>query len=178
MSELLQQAELVSQEEAIHFFDKLEPVQPYELTGRWRGRECKTGHPMEGLLHRLNWYGKSFLTNGNAHPLIFRKKDGGLFNLNPNFVPAGFPLVSMPAFLVRPALAALRPFLSTKKTKARIRMIEYRGKVSAAMVYDRIAIIDHFRKIDQNTILGVMDYKGKPEKHQYFFILERNNGKK
>jgi len=60
----------------------------------------------------------------------------------------------------------------TKRSKARIRMIEHRGIVSAAMIYDQLGICDVFRKLDENTVLGVMDLKGE---HQlgYFFVLER-----
>lgn len=173
MLELLQQGKQISQKEALDFFGTLEAIQIDELVGEWRGKECKTGHPMEGLLHQLNWYGKQFFANGNAHPLVFQQKDGRLFNLNPNFIPSGFPLVRIPSFLARSLIKIFHPLLSTRKTKARIQMVEYHGKVSAAMIYDRIAIIDHFRKIDQNTVLGVMDYKGKPNNRYYFFLLER-----
>jgi len=51
-------------------------------------------------------------------------------------------------------------------------MVEYRGKVSAAMVYDRQPIIDLFRKIDENTVLGMMDYKRM--ERPYFFRLSRD----
>ena len=50
-------------------------------------------------------------------------------------------------------------------------MMEYRGKVTATMVYDYLPINDSFRKIDENTVLGIMDYKIYPQ--PFFFILER-----
>lgn len=171
-------ARALSQKEALHYFDQLEPVHPEEMVGRWKGTEYKTGHPMDGLLSQLDWYGKEFLAGGHAHPLIFQKKDGTLFNLNPDFLPAGFPLVRFPGMIVRPLFALFQPFLSTKKTKARLRMIEWNGKASSAMIYDRLAIIDHFRKIDEHTLLGLMDYKGKPEQKKYFFLLKREQGTK
>lgn len=52
-------------------------------------------------------------------------------------------------------------------------MIENRGKFSAAMIYDNQPIIDVFRKIDANTVLGMMDMKGM--KKPFFFVLKRNN---
>lgn len=173
MAIFLSENTLMDQEKAKQIFDQLEPVYPDELIGLWRGKECKTGHPMEGLLEQLNWYGKSFLKDGTAHPLVFQKKDGQLFNLNPDFVPPRFPLVNIPAFFSKPALIFLRPFLSTKNTKATIHTVDYRGKMSAAMIYDRVAIIDHFRKADQNTVIGLMEYKGKPKHKHYFFTLKR-----
>ncbi|MNR65591.1 hypothetical protein D3C85_1887000 [compost metagenome] len=51
-------------------------------------------------------------------------------------------------------------------------MIGYRGKTSASMVYDQKAIIDHFRRIDEDTLLGVMDFKNQHELG-FFFILRR-----
>ena len=61
----------------------------------------------------------------------------------------------------------------TVKSKARLREIRYRGGVTAAMIYDDLAIIDIFRKIDDTTVLGVMDLKGKMGEKGYFFLLER-----
>jgi len=62
---------------------------------------------------------------------------------------------------------------STKKYKARVRGVKYRGVCTAAMIYDHLEIIDVFRKIDDNTVLGVMDFKGKLHDKGYFFLLER-----
>jgi len=44
---------------------------------------------------------------------------------------------------------------------ARLRQIEYRGVVSAAMIYDRLPIIDHFRAIDDDTLMGLMETRGR-----------------
>ena len=54
---------------------------------------------------------------------------------------------------------------------ARLRMVEYRGVVSGAMVYDRQPIIDHFRRVDDDTLLGAMDYKRVPR--PLVFLLTR-----
>lgn len=162
-----------TQEEAHRLFDQLEPITIEEMAGKWRGHEWKTGHPMDGLLEQANWYGKFFTKHGDAHPLVFKKKDGDLFNVNPHIIPGWLPLEKIPKRLVRPGIQLFHPLLSTKRPKARLRMMENRGKVSAAMVYDRIAIIDHFRKLDDRTLAGLMDYKGQPENMHYFFILEK-----
>lgn len=50
-------------------------------------------------------------------------------------------------------------------------MVEYRSRLSAAMVYDQKPIIDHFRRVDDNCVMGAMDMKGSTE--PYFFILRR-----
>jgi len=59
--------------------------------------------------------------------------------------------------------------LRTKHPRARLRAVEFRGKVSAAMVYDHLPIIDVFRRVDEHTLLGVMDQRGAPK--PYFFTL-------
>ncbi len=66
--------------------------------------------------------------------------------------------------------------LKTDKSNARLRMIEFRGKSSATMIYDEKPINDVFRRIDQNTVLGWMDLKDQAQ--PYFFILIRDEGSK
>jgi len=39
------------------------------------------------------------------------------------------------------------------------------------MIYDYLPINDSFRKVDDNTVLGIMDFKNS---HQpFFFVLKR-----
>ncbi|WP_019633493.1 DUF4334 domain-containing protein [Actinomadura atramentaria] len=45
---------------------------------------------------------------------------------------------------------------------ARLREITFRGVASAAMVYDTQPIIDHFRRVTDDVVLGAMDAKGQP----------------
>lgn len=71
------------------------------------------------------------------------------------------------------AMKIIGPVISTKKSSARLRQIAYRGKVSAAMVYDSESIIDVFRKVDPNTLMGIMDIKHMNTNKSYFFILEK-----
>jgi hypothetical protein len=51
-------------------------------------------------------------------------------------------------------------------------MIEYRGRTTAAMLYDDLPINDVFRKIDDNNVLGIMDLKGMAQ--PFFFRLARD----
>jgi hypothetical protein len=53
-------------------------------------------------------------------------------------------------------------------------MTEYRGKLSATMIYDQLPINDVFRKLDDNTVLAVMDNKNI--KDPFFFKLIRDQG--
>lgn len=55
--------------------------------------------------------------------------------------------------------------------KASLRSVAYRGVHTATMVYDNHPIFDHFRLIDESTVLGVMDRKG--DSFPLFFYLQR-----
>jgi len=139
--------------QALDFFDSLPAVRPQELSGRWQGRGLATGHPMDGLLETSGWYGKQFDGVDQVHPLLF-KVAGEIFPVEPQKV--------MPLDVTRRAV----------KHRARLRPVEHRGVVSAAIIYDGQPIIDHFRSIAQDTLLGLMDARGMEQ--PYFFVLIRD----
>ncbi|MEU4340743.1 DUF4334 domain-containing protein [Nocardia sp. NPDC023852] len=162
--------------EAWVLFDRLPAARVEEITtGRWRGDELPTGHPFDGVLVASGWYGKQFDGPDDVHPLLFTAR-GTVFPVDPRRIPLGLagrvPLSGVRA--MRRMLPYLRPALRTRKSTARLRDIEYRGVASAAMVYDHLPIIDHFRRADEHTLLGVMDLRGMTE--PYFFILRRDIG--
>ncbi|WP_280468097.1 DUF4334 domain-containing protein [Nocardia cyriacigeorgica] len=161
-------------ERAWAVFDDLPAVRVAEVTtGRWRGSEVDTGHPWAGVLVESGWYGKQFDSADAVHPLLFSDEKGSIFAVDPRRVPLGLAGRVPTAWLrpVRNNLRILSPALRTTKPTARLRDIDYRGVVSAAMVYDHLPIIDHFRRLDEDTLLGVMDMRGLAE--PYFFLLER-----
>ena len=55
--------------------------------------------------------------------------------------------------------------------KATLRMVEFRGSSTATMIYDKHPIFDHFRKIDDDLVMGIMDRKG--DASPLFFYLRR-----
>ena len=71
------------------------------------------------------------------------------------------------ARVVRPAIRLLR----TSRPQARLRMIEYRGVLTGTMAYDALPINDHFRKVDEDTLLGAMDLRGLSS--PFMFVLRR-----
>jgi hypothetical protein len=159
--------------EAGAYYDSLPSVAREEMLGRWKGREVRTGHPMDGMLEASGWYGKQFDGVDEVHPLLFSTPAGKLFAVDPRKVPLGLA-PKVPAGLVersRGALGVLKPAIGTKKHRARLRMVEHRGVVTAAMVYDHLPIIDFFRRIDDDNLLGVMDLRGSTP---YFFALARD----
>ncbi|QCB94491.1 DUF4334 domain-containing protein [Cellulomonas shaoxiangyii] len=158
----------------LDLLDTLEPVGIDGLLGRWAGRGIPTGHPFDGLLEALGWYGKRMDTADVVHPLVFRGARGRLVSITPTLLPVGPALrlaPVVPRAVAARAFALVRPLLTTSRPQARLRTVTYRGVASAAMVYDRLPIIDVFRRVDDDTLLGVMDLRGQP--HPYVFVLRR-----
>ncbi|SCE80102.1 GXWXG protein [Micromonospora haikouensis] len=158
---------------ALACFDGLPPVTVGEMLGSWRGSGFATGHPLDGLLERYGWHGKRFDGPEDVHPLVFAA-GGRLVSVNPALVPTG--LLLRPPGAARTPLAARAfalalPLLTTTRPAARLRMTEYRGVVSATMCYDRLPIHDVFRRVDERTLLGVMDLRGTDR--PFVFVLRR-----
>ncbi|MFF9542540.1 DUF4334 domain-containing protein [Streptomyces albidoflavus] len=125
----------------------LEAVAVSEVLGSWRGFAFPTGHPVERVLSRSGWYGKRFLAPDEAKPLICRGPDGTLYS----------DTVS-------------------GRGEASLWNIEFRGEVTATMVYDGRPVLDHFKRVDDTTLLGVMNGKGaavSDDGHLFYFGLER-----
>lgn len=128
----------------------LEPVSAVDILGRWRGFGFSTGHPIERRLTASRWYGKHFLALDDAKPLICRDESGELFS----DTVAG-------------------------NGEASLWDVAFRGEVTATMVYDGRPILDHFKRVDQHTLMGVMN--GKPDVvlaagQHFYFGLERDQG--
>jgi hypothetical protein len=163
-------------EQALQLFDALEPVNLEFMFGRWQGSGLHTSHPMDGLLEASNWYGKEFIDPENVHPLLFLDNHGKIIKVAPNPMAMNWVL-KIPTIKnesMKPLLVLINSLLKTEKSQARLRMMEYRAKVSATMIYDYLPINDSFRRIDDNTVLGVMDYKSLSQ--PFFFILRRSSG--
>lgn len=160
-------------EQALACFDALEPVDVSFMLGTWRGSGVDTHHPMDGVLERAGWSGKRFETAEEVHPLVHVTRDERKFCVQPLLMPIGL-LVRHPwlrNLVSRRLFLLLRPLFSTRHPAARLRMTEYRGVVSATMIYDRQPINDVFRKIDEDMVLGVMDMRGMAR--PFFFKLSR-----
>jgi hypothetical protein len=161
--------------EALAFFDARPAVAVQELEGRWRGTGLPTGHPWDGLLERLGWYGKAFAGAEGVDPLLFQLGDGRVRPLDPGLVPAGLVLRWPQLFhdrVLQALVRAVRPLIVTGRPRARLRSILHRGVVTAAMVYDQHPIIDYFRRIDPDTVLGLMEMRNMEQ--PFFFVLRRD----
>ncbi|WP_346619387.1 DUF4334 domain-containing protein [Blastococcus montanus] len=165
----------ISRDEALGLFDDARPVAVDEMTGRWRGSGVPTGSPLDGLLESYGWYGKEFVDAETAHPLLFGTRSGPR-PVDPAPIPVRV-LRDLPGLAhsraARAAFRAVRPLLTTTRPKARLRAVEHRGVVTAAMVYDALPIIDVFRRVDGRTVLGLMDLRGLPD--PFLFLLRRES---
>jgi hypothetical protein len=72
----------------------------------------------------------------------------------------------------RMAFAAGRRLLRSNRSAATLKAVAYRGKRSAAMIYDGQPIVDHFRRIDDDRVLGLMEMRGM--ERPFFFLLTRD----
>lgn len=164
--------------EALEVFDAAEAVDPDFMIGTWHGDELPTGHPMDGLLAASGWWGKQFIDAENVHPLLFPARDGAsLWALNPALAFGGLGISTrVPALknrsMVGP-IGALRPVVSTRSAKARLRTTRYRGVDTATMIYDQLPINDVFRRLSDEAVIGAMDLRGSAK--PYFFVLKRDD---
>lgn len=164
-------------EDVLAFVDALPAVRVAELSGAWRGYEIATGNPLDGLLGRFGWFGKRFDGPDEVHPLLFRDGRGGVVAVNPALAPLA--LVVRIAPMLRNPLAAglfrlVLPLVRTRWPRARLRVVEYRGVASAAMLYDALPVYDAFRKVDEDTVVGLMDMRGLDR--PFVFVLRRSAG--
>ncbi|BBY34322.1 hypothetical protein BST33_17825 [Mycolicibacter minnesotensis] len=162
---------------ATALFDELPVCPPNTLRGLWAGREVHTAHPLDGVLPNVSWYGKRFDAPGAVHPLVVADASGETFPLNPALVPMRTitsPL-PLPRFFVKAAprlMSVLRRLVFAKSHGADLAQIDHRGVTTTALRYHDKPIVDYFRLVDNDTVLGAMEYPGMPR--PYFFILRRD----
>ncbi len=129
------------------FWTTLEPVSIDFMIGEWKGGEFVTGHRSNGFLKRLNWFGKTFHSASDAKPLVCLDADGNTFSN-----------------------------VEAMKGEASLWLEDFRGEVTASMVYDGAPVHDHFKKVDESTVMGIMNGKGALDdssgspRHLYFYL--------
>ncbi|HEX4189350.1 MAG TPA: DUF4334 domain-containing protein [Marmoricola sp.] len=126
----------------------LETLRAQDMLGAWHGGDFSTGHPAGALLGTIGWHGKRFDSLLDGHPLICRGKDGELYS-NTKYAGGGY---------------------------SSLWEVGFRGETTATMVYDAMAVFDHFKRVDATTVMGIMN--GKLEAafgtaDHYYFWLER-----
>ncbi|GHA07949.1 hypothetical protein GCM10010372_04070 [Streptomyces tauricus] len=123
----------------------LATVRPEDILGEWKGGEFDTGHPLNGELEKAGWYGKTFNSVHDVKPLMCRDAAGRLYSNR-----------------------------ELGKGEASLWTVEFRGETTATMVYDGQPVLDHFKQVDDTTLMGIMHAKGVPDEGPfYYFFLER-----
>ncbi|WP_127754842.1 GXWXG domain-containing protein [Devosia sp. 1566] len=166
------QQEGSSLEAALDQFDRLPSPNLAEIIGRWRGVSIPTGHVLDGMLEAFQWYGKAFMDEERVFPLLFGNSSP--VTLNPRFLPlnnatARLQRLGPVRLLFRLGYRAL----ATDKPTARLRTLTCRGVPTMSMIYDRQPIIDSFRRVTPDLLLGMMDCRGF---EPLFFALHRDKG--
>lgn len=146
--ELLAQPSGVTPDELDELWSQLATVRAQDILGSWSGAAFQTGHGLCRALPASKWHGKNFVSLTEAQPLICRADDGTLFS-----------------------------DVEMGSGEASLWNIEFRGEVTATMVYDGKAVFDHFKQIDDDMLMGIMN--GKPELvlsrgQHFYFVLERS----
>ncbi|RWA23289.1 hypothetical protein MBRU_00285 [Mycolicibacterium brumae DSM 44177] len=135
----------VTEEQLDALWEILEAVRAEDILGDWKGSGFNTGHRMNDALTESRWYGKHLKTVNDVDPIVCYDDDGNLFSNT-----------------------------ELSKGAATLWDIEFRGEVTATMVYDGQPIFDHFKRVDANTLVGVMNGKRARERgNYYYFVLEK-----
>ena len=143
-NELRELTEPIRYAELEEFWSTLEPVSIDFMIGEWRGGDLVTGHRGDRFLGD-RWFGTTFKSAVDVQPVVCLDEDGNKFS-------------------------------DTKlmNGEASLWMEEFRGEVTATMVYDGRPIHDHFKKIDDNAVIAITNGKGALDNGRYmYFYLER-----
>lgn len=164
------------QQTALEVFRSLPPVETRQLVGLWKGHGIPTGHPFDGVLESLGWFGKRFTPDMRADALLFRSGDR-LVAVDPKWIPLRLALRFHEVGRIRMAsnlFSYLHRRLRARAPVASLKTMVFGGVESAAMVYDHQPIVDYFRRIDADRIMGAMTIRNY--ERIYFFELQRVDG--
>ena len=144
-TELTRRTDRIDDAELDAFWATLAPATVEFMIGEWKGGEFQTGHKMNGQLDKAGWYGKTFKSVRDVQPLVCLDADGNKFSN-----------------------------VEMGKGEASLWLEDFRGEVTATMVYDGQPVHDHFKKIDDDAVMGIMNGKGVRDNGKYYyFYLER-----
>jgi hypothetical protein len=148
-TELKERDGLIADAELDEFWTTLEPATIDFMIGEWRGGGFNNGHRINSLLTRANWFGKTINSPTDVQPIVCLDENGTKFSN-----------------------------VKLSKGEASLWLEEFRGEVTATMVYDGQPIHDHFKKIDDTAVMGIMNGKagldfGDGTGRYGYFYLER-----
>jgi hypothetical protein len=143
--EFKERIELIADAELDDYWATLQPATIDGMLGEWKGGAFNTGHKLNAALEEARWFGKTFNSQADVKPLICLDADGNKFSN-----------------------------VELGNGEATLWLEEFRGEVTATMVYDGQPTHDHFKRIDDTAVIGLMNGKfalkgGRPA----YFFLER-----
>lgn len=147
------------QEERIAWFASMKPVLPEEMVGLWRGTGIPSGHPLDGVMENLGWFGKRFQPDLKADALLFQCRPGRVVPLEPSFFPIELAIRLAPfakTFVARNLFSHLQEVFRARDTTAMLTLRRIDGAETTAMVYDKQPIADFFRRVDDHEVAGMM----------------------
>ncbi|MBB4276342.1 hypothetical protein GGE12_004139 [Rhizobium mongolense] len=162
------------QQEMVSWLRSLAPVQPKNMIGLWKGVGLPSGHPLDGVLENLYWFGKRFHADMRADALLFQRWPGRLVAIDPCYIPIGLAIKAAPlgrTAVARKLFLHLHQTLRAKGTTASITLQTLEQVESAAMIYDKQPIVDHFRLVSHDELVGMMCVHDDP--CRYFFRLRK-----
>jgi GXWXG protein/Domain of unknown function (DUF4334) len=162
------------QKDMTAWFQSLKPVEPGEMVGLWRGVGVPSGHALDGVLENLQWFGKRFHPDMRADALLFQWHPGRLVAIDPRLVPIRFAMKFAPfarTALARKLFSQIQKAFRARGTTAVLDVRTFDGASSAAMIYNDQPITDHFRRVDDNTLAGMMCLQG--DERRLFFKLTK-----
>lgn len=162
------------QQAMLEEFRRLPSIEPRDLVGLWKGHGIPAGHPFDGVLENLGWFGKRFTPNMRADALLFRSGEHRLTAIDPKWIPLQLALRFHEVgrtTIARNLFSYLHRRLRARGPVASLKTMAFDGAKSAAMVYDHQPIVDHFRRTDDLRVIGAMTISG--DERIYFFELER-----
>jgi hypothetical protein len=144
------------------------------MIGLWRGRGIPSSHPFDGVLENLGWFGKRVTAWLRADALLFRAGPHRLVPIDPARISLRLALRFHRVGKTRAAknlFSYLQRGLRAKGPVASLKTMSFHGVTSVAMIYDGQPIVDHFRRLDRQRIMGAMVIEG--DERTYFFELEQ-----
>src|SRR5580693_1763722 len=148
-NEYKERGDQIGDAELDDFWATLRPATVDDMIGEWKGGEFRTGHKMNGQLEQAGWFGKTFKSAADVQPLVCVDADGNKFSN-----------------------------VAMGKGEASLWLEDFRGEVTATMVYDGQPVHDHFKTIDDNAVMGIMNGKDVLDFQDgvgryFYFYLER-----
>jgi len=158
----------------VAWFHSLPPVLPCEMAGVWRGDGIPSGHPLDGVLENLQWFGKRFRADLRSDALLFQWRPGRLVPIEPSLIPMRLAMRLAPfgrTAVAKNWFSYLQKVMRAQGPTATLMSRIVEGIETAAMVYDRKPIVDHFKRMANDEVAGMMAVEGDPRR--YFFRLRR-----